>query len=99
MTLRGMGFMHMVDVIREGDRMCRRPLGYDANGDVRTWRVAFCDGTLIQFVDVDANMARIGLECGRILLTREDVNAIDWEEYEWIGNPNVASYAPFAVTR
>ena len=99
MTLRGMGFMHMVHVIKEDERMCRRPLGYDANGDVRIWRVAFCDGSFIYFVDVDAEMARIGLECGRILLTREDVDAIDWEEYEWTGNPNVASYAPFAVTR
>lgn len=97
MTLRGMGFMHMVDVIRDGERMCRRPLGRDANGDVRTWRAAFCDGSFIEFVDVDAEMARLGLECGRILLTREDVDAMDWEEYEWEGNPNCAKYAPFAV--
>ena len=97
--LRGMYFMRMVAVIRDGDRMCRRPLGYDANGDVRTWRVAFCDGSFIHFVDVDADMARLGLECGRALLTREDVDAIDWEEYEWEWNPNCARYAPFAATR
>lgn len=97
--LRGMYFMRMVAVIRDGERMCRRPLGRDANGDVRTWRVAFCDGSFIRFVDVDASMARIGLECGRNLLTREDVDAIDWEEYEWEWNPNCAGYAPFARRR
>ena len=97
--LRGMYFMRMVAVIRDGDRMCRRPLGRDANGDVRTWRAAFCNGTLIEFVDVDASMARLGLECGRSLLTREDVDAMDWEEYEWERNPNCAGYAPFAATR
>lgn len=99
MTLKGMHLMHMVDVIRDGDRMCRRPLGHDANGDVRTWRVAFCEGSFIYFVDVDAEMARLGLECGRILLTKEDVDAVDWEEYEWTGNPNVAKYAPFAIRK
>ena len=97
--LRGMYFMRMVAVIRDGDRMCRRPLGRDANGDVRTWRVAFCEGSFIRFVDVDADMARLGLECGRALLTREDVDAIDWEEYEWEWNPNCARYAPFAAKR
>lgn len=97
MTRKGMGLMQMLDVIMDGDRMCRRPLSYDENGDVKTWRAAFHGGPDIRFTDVHADMSRIGTECGRILLLREDVEATDWEEYEWQGNPNCARYASFAV--
>lgn len=80
MALKGMGLMYMLDVIKDGNRVCRRP-SWVHEGEVITWRYAKIVGDVIQF----GGYGEIGFypyPQGRNCLTIGDAEAADWEEYD-----------------
>ena len=82
MTLRGMGYMHATALLKE-DRVCRRPIYATCNGTVCIWRYMFLENDVIRLTDwhtVNGPLDRS--KAVKSCTTLEDVEAIDWEEYE-----------------
>lgn len=80
MTLRGMGLMQMLNVIRDEGRMCRRPIRAE-DGEFLLWAYARREGDFVVFGvynPTDGFMPFVDGGC----LNYDDVDAIDWEEYE-----------------
>lgn len=74
--------MHATALLKEG-RACRRPIYATSDGTVRIWRYMFQkDGVIIlrdwDTVNGPMNRSKAVWSC----VTLDDVEAVDWEEYE-----------------
>ena len=80
--LRGMGYMHATALLKD-DRVCRRPVYATCNGTVCIWRYMFQkDGAIILTDWNTVNGPLVRSEAVKSCTTLDDVEAIDWEEYE-----------------